>query len=117
MNYISETGAIPGNTFFDGKMSKLGYPLNKMCYSFNSAAAREAFKQDEEAYCDLFGLTSEQKQAVKNRDLLAMIQLGGSIYYLAKLAGILGLDVQDCGALQTGMSKQAFVQMLVAAGE
>lgn len=39
---------IPGTTVFDGKMAMRGYALNKMCYSFNSADNREAFKADEE---------------------------------------------------------------------
>ena len=37
------------------------------------------------------------------------------MYYLAKFAGILGLDVQDLGAQQTGMSKDAFKARLLAA--
>jgi protocatechuate 4,5-dioxygenase, alpha chain len=45
-----------------------------------------------------------------------LIELGGNVYYLAKFAGILGLDVQDLGALQTGMSKESFRNKLIAAG-
>ena len=40
--------------------------------------------------------------------MLEMIAAGGNVYYLAKLAGIFGLDVQDLGAQQTGMTKDAF---------
>ena len=43
-----------------------------------------------------------------------MIAAGGNVYYLAKLAGIFGLNVQDLGALQTGMSVEAFKAMLLA---
>ena len=32
---------IPGTTLFDGEQAIKGYALNKMCYSFNSAANRE----------------------------------------------------------------------------
>jgi protocatechuate 4,5-dioxygenase alpha chain len=48
--------------------------------------------------------------------VLAMIAAGGNVYYLAKFAGIFGLDVQDIGAQQTGMTKEAFKARLVAAG-
>jgi len=58
----------------------------------------------------------EQRAAVKSRNVLQLIEAGGNIYYLAKLAGILGLNVQDIGAQQTGMSVAAFKQKLVAAG-
>jgi len=108
---------IPGTIMFDGRMATLGYSLNKMCYSFNDAEARNEFVKDEEAYCQKFGLSEAQKNAIKERDVLELLRQGGSIYYLAKFAGILGLNVQDVGALQTGMSVDEFKAMLVKAGE
>ena len=45
-----------------------------------------------------------------------MIEAGGNIYYLAKLAGIFGLNVQDLGAQQTGVSVEEFRAKLLAAG-
>jgi protocatechuate 4,5-dioxygenase alpha chain len=107
---------IPGTTLFDGAQAVKGYSLNKMCYSFNSAANREEFKRDEEAYCLRFGLSAEQREAIRRRNVLALIAAGGNVYYLAKFAGILGLDVQDLGAQQTGMTKEEFKARLVAAG-
>ena len=107
---------IPGTTIFDGEMARKGYALNKMCYSFNSATNREVFVHDEDAYCAKYGLDDAQRSAVRNRNVLELIAAGGNIYYLAKLAGILRLDVQDIGAQQTGMSKDDFKAMLVAAG-
>lgn len=108
---------IPGTVIFDGEEARKGYALNKMCFSFNDPANRAAFLKDEEAYCAKFSLTPAQRDAVKQRDVLAMIEAGGNIYYLAKLAGIFGLDVQDVGAQQTGMSVDAFKAKLVAAGK
>lgn len=108
---------IPGTTIFDGAMAQKGYQLNKMCYSFNEAACREEFLADEDAYCDKFGLTDEQRDAIRARDVLKLIEEGGNIYYLAKFAGIFGLGVQDVGAQQTGMSVDDFKAMLVAAGD
>jgi protocatechuate 4,5-dioxygenase, alpha subunit len=107
---------IPGTIVFDGEMAMKGYALNRMCYSFNSAENREAFRADEEAYCAKYGLTEEQRDAVRRRDVLAMLEAGGNIYYLAKLLGIFGLNVQDIGAMQTGMTVEEFKQKLVEAG-
>ena len=107
---------IPGTPIFDGTMAQKGYALNAMCYSFNSAENREAFKRDEDAYCAKYGLSPEHRAAVAHRNVLELIAAGGNIYYLAKFAGIFGLDVQDVGAQQTGMSKEAFKAMLVEAG-
>lgn len=105
---------IPGTTVFDGKMAMKGYALNKMCFSFNDKANREAFAADEEAYMARYGLNDEQKNAVRNRDVLAMIAAGGNIYYLAKLAGIFKLSVQDVGGLQTGRTTEEFKEFLAS---
>jgi protocatechuate 4,5-dioxygenase alpha chain len=108
---------IPGTTLFDGDQAQRGLALNRMCFSFNSAANRAAFLKDEEAYCGKFGLTEAQRMAVKSRNVLEMIAAGGNVYYLAKLAGIFGLNVQDIGAQQTGMTVEAFKQKLASAGK
>lgn len=108
---------IPGTPIFDGIQAQKGYALNKMCYSFNSAENREAFKRDEDAYCARYGLNAEQREAVRNRNVLQLIAAGGNVYYLAKLAGIFGLNVQDIGAQQTGMTVQAFKQKLLDAAK
>jgi protocatechuate 4,5-dioxygenase alpha chain len=104
---------IFGTTIFDGGEAMKGYALNAMCFSFNDAANRAAFAADEAAYCDKFRLTPAQRKAVAERDVLGLIQAGGNIYYLAKLAGILGLSVQQVGALQTGVSVDAFKAKLL----
>ena len=107
---------IPGTIIFDGDQAQKGYALNRMCFSFNSAENRAAFLMNEDAYCDRFGLNAEQRTAVKNRDVLKMIEAGGNVYYLAKLAGIFGLNVQDIGAQQTGVTVEQFKARLIAAG-
>jgi protocatechuate 4,5-dioxygenase, alpha chain len=109
--------AIPGTTPFDGTLAKKGYALNKMCFSFNEQANREAFVADPEAYMALYGLNEEQADAIRSKQVLALLQAGGNAYYLAKFAGIFGLDMQDIGAQQTGMSKDAFKAKLVAAND
>ena len=61
-------------------------------------------------------LSDEQRAAVKSRNVLGMIEAGGNVYYLAKLAGIFGLNVQDIGAQQTETTVDAFKARLAAAG-
>lgn len=107
---------IPGTPVFDGEAAQKGYALNKMCFSFNNAENRAEFLHNESAYCAKFGLTPAQRAAVEHRNVLEMIEAGGNVYYLAKLAGIFGLNVQDIGAQQTGMTVDAFKAKLQAAG-
>jgi protocatechuate 4,5-dioxygenase alpha chain len=108
---------IPGTYMFDGRAAMKGYALNKMCYSLNSAENRAELLRNEDAYCKKYGLNDEQRKAIRDRNVLAMIHAGGCIYYLAKFAGMLGLNVQDVGAQQTGMSVEAFKKMIKEQGE
>jgi protocatechuate 4,5-dioxygenase alpha chain len=87
-----------------------------MCYSFNDEANRKEFLADEDAYCAKYGLNEQQRQAIANKNVLELLAAGGNAYYLAKFGGIFGLDMQDIGAQQTGMSKDEFKAKLVAAG-
>jgi protocatechuate 4,5-dioxygenase alpha chain len=111
---VSQKITIPGTTPFDGAEAMKGYALNKMCFSFNDKAKRDAFVADPEAYMNQFGLNEQQKAAIRSKQVLELIAAGGNAYYLAKFAGIFGLDMQDIGAQQTGMSKEAFMAKLAA---
>lgn len=106
---------IPGTTPFDASAAQKGYALNKMCYSFNHQDNREAFLADPDAYMRQYSLSIQQADAIRSRQVLALIDAGGNVYYLAKFAGIFGLDMQDIGAQQTGMTKDAFKAKLFAA--
>ena len=117
MNTASARQSIPGTTLFDATQARKGYALNKMCYSFNAKACREEFVGNEEAYMSKYGLTPQQSDGIRHRNVLELIAAGGNAYYLAKFAGIFGLDMQDIGAQQTGMSKEAFQAKLVEAGK
>lgn len=108
---------IFGTPIFGPEAAQKGYALNKMCFSFNEAENRAEFVKDEAAYCARYGLSHEQTEALIKRDLLKLLELGGNAYYLAKFAGILKLNMQDIGALQTGMTVEEFkAKLLKAAG-
>ncbi|HEX2531684.1 MAG TPA: protocatechuate 4,5-dioxygenase subunit alpha [Burkholderiaceae bacterium] len=117
MSNVSPKRAIPGTVIFDGTQARKGYALNKMCYSFNSAECRAEFKADEEAYMEKYGLTPQQRDAIRHRNALELIAAGGHPYYFAKFAGIFGMNMQDVGAQQTGMTKEAFEAKLLEAGK
>jgi protocatechuate 4,5-dioxygenase, alpha chain len=109
--------SIPGTTLFDGEQAQKGYALNRMCFSFNDAGRRALFRADEEQYMRQYGLNAHQADAIRRRDVPGLLAAGGNVYYLAKFAGILGLDVQDLGAAQTGLSKEEFKARLVRQNE
>ena len=108
---------IPGTYIFDGAAAMKGYNLNKMCFSFNQVSNREAFLKDEDAYCAAYNLNAEQREAIRQRDVLGLIRAGGCIYYLAKFTGIFGLNMQDIGAQQRGIPLDEFKRLLKAQGD
>ncbi len=114
---MDDVRGIEGTPVFTGTEAQKGYALNKMCFSFNDEANRKAFLADSDAYMTRYGLSDEQRAAVLSGNVLQLIAAGGNVYYLAKLAGIFGLNVQDIGAQQTGMSVDAFRQYLVDQGK
>ena len=112
----SYTPKIEGTHVYDTQMSRQGRALNKMLYSLKEAANRELFTADEAAYCDRYRLNAEQKQAVLDRDWKKMTDIGGSIFYVIKLAAIDNKSMQDLGGVFTGMSTEQFKAELKAGG-
>jgi protocatechuate 4,5-dioxygenase alpha chain len=100
---------------FDGTQAQKEFALNRMCFSFNSVENRFSLRARQDAWPEVRP-HRRQRAAVRSRSVLAMIEAGGNVYYLAKLAGIFGLNVQDIGAQQTGTSVDAFKAKLAAAG-
>ncbi|MCC5870238.1 MAG: protocatechuate 4,5-dioxygenase subunit alpha [Gammaproteobacteria bacterium] len=107
---------IPGTTIFDADQARRGYHLNQFCMSLMKPENRERFKADERACLDEWPMSEEQKQAVLKRDYNRMIELGGNIYFLAKIFSTDGLSFQHAAASMTGMSQEAYAQMMLSGG-
>jgi len=108
----ADTTEIPGTIVFDGRRSREGLPLNNLAITLNKEAERDAFVADPEAFMERFGLSAEQKEAVRNRDFHRMIELGGNIFFIYKIGMVDGLTVPDIVATMAGMSTEEFVEMM-----
>lgn len=107
---------IPGTYVFDGTHSRKGYHLNMFCMSLNKAENREIFRTDPSGYLDNFPLSNAQRQAVIDRDWLAMLRLGGNIYYTFKIAIFDGLTMQNVGGKMSGITEEEFKKMMISGG-
>ena len=107
---------IPGTVIFDADQARKGYHLNQFCMSLMKPANRERFKRDERAYLDEWPMSEEQKRAVLSRDYNRMIALGGNIYFLSKLFATDGRSFQYTAASMTGMSQEAYAEMMLRGG-
>jgi protocatechuate 4,5-dioxygenase alpha chain len=101
---------IPGTYVFDHTRSRMGYRLNKMAMSLTRPENRAAFKADVEAYMEKYHVPAEQRQAVRDKDWLQLIKLGGNIYLLIKIAEAYGIGLYGMGAQQRGETLEQFLE-------
>jgi protocatechuate 4,5-dioxygenase alpha chain len=107
---------VPGTTIFDADQARRGYHLNQFCMSLMRAENRARFKADERAYLDEWPMTEEQKDALLARDYGRLIELGGNIYFLAKVFSTDGQTYIQAVSTMTGMSVDDYRNMMMAGG-
>src|SRR3990167_5140181 len=107
---------IPGTFVFDAERSRRGYGINMFCMSLMKDENRKAFKANEAEYLKKFPLTPEQTQAILKRDYNRMLELGGNIYFTAKLGATDGHSFQHLAALMTGSTQEDYAKMMLAGG-
>jgi len=109
---------IPGTYVFDISMSQKGYGLNKFCETLNREEGRNQFLNNQDEYLTKFNMTEEQIEAIKERDINRMLELGGNIYYVFKIAAVLGHSMQAVGAMMSdeGLTEKEFQQMMINGG-
>jgi protocatechuate 4,5-dioxygenase, alpha chain len=107
---------IPGTFVFDAERSRQGYGINMFCMSLMKEENRKAFKANEAEYLKRFKLTPAQTDAILKRDYNRMLELGGNIYFTAKLGATDGHSFQHLAALMTGSSQQDYAAMMLAGG-
>jgi protocatechuate 4,5-dioxygenase, alpha chain len=107
---------IPGTFVFDAERSRQGYGINSFCMSLMQDENRKAFKADEAEYLKRFALTPEQTDAILKRDYNRMLELGGNIYFTAKLGATDGHSFQHLAAVMTGSTQHDYADMMLKGG-
>ena len=101
---------IPGTFVFDAERSREGFGINMFCMSLMKDENRKAFKANEAEYLKKFRLTPEQTEAVLKRDYNRMLELGGNIYFTAKLGATDGHSFQHLAAVMTGTTQEDYAE-------
>ena len=114
--YLAEFEDIPGTRVYTAARARKGYHINQFAMSLMKAENRERFKADERAYLDEWSLTDEQKEALLARDYNRLLDLGGNIYFLAKLFSTDGLSFAQAVSTMTGMSFEDYQAMMIGGG-
>ena len=107
---------IPGTFVFDAERSREGFGINMFCMSLMKDENRKAFKANEAEYLKKFRLTPEQTEAVLKRDYNRMLELGGNIYFTAKLGATDGHSFRHLAAVMTGSTQEDYAAMMLAGG-
>jgi protocatechuate 4,5-dioxygenase, alpha chain len=107
---------IPGTFVFDQERSRQGFGINMFCMSLMKDENRKAFKANEPEYLKKFNLTPEQTEAILKRDYNRMLELGGNIYFTAKLGATDGHSFRHLAAVMTGSSQDDYANMMLAGG-
>ena len=114
--YLEELEDIPGTRVYTAKRARQGYWMNQFAMSLMKADNRERWKADETAYLADWPMTEEQRQSILDRDYNRMLDLGGNIYFLAKVFSTDGLSFVQAVSTMTGMSVEDYQAMMIAGG-
>ena len=114
--YLAELEDIPGTRVFTAKRAREGYHLNQFAMSLMKPENRERWKADEATYLAGWKLSDEQKAAVLARDYNRLLDLGGNIYFMAKVFSADGQSFLQAVSTMSGMSLDDYSAMMVAGG-
>lgn len=114
--YLAEFDDIPGTRVYTAKRARQGFHVNQFAMSLMKAENRARWKADERAYLDEWPMTDDQKAAVLARDYNRLLDLGGNIYFLAKIFATDGLSFVQAVSTMTGMGVEDYQAMMIAGG-
>jgi protocatechuate 4,5-dioxygenase alpha chain len=114
--YLAAFDDIPGTRVYTAKRARQGYWLNQFAMSLMKAENRERWKADERKYLDDWPMSVEQKEALLARDYNRLLDLGGNIYFLAKVFSTDGQSFLQAVSTMTGMSVEDYQKMMLAGG-
>lgn len=107
---------IPGTVLFDADRSRRGYQLNMFCMSLMKAENRDAFRADQVGYMAQFPMTAEQMETVRVRDWNKLLEIGGNIFFIGKIAITDGLSFAQLAAKMCGKTNEEYVAMMLGGG-
>lgn len=114
--YLAEFEDIPGTRVFTAARARQGYHMNQFAMSLMKPENRERWKADEATYLDQWPLSAEQREAILSRDYNRCLDLGGNIYFLAKVFSTDGLSFVQAVSTMTGVSVEEYQAMMNAGG-
>lgn len=101
----------PGTYIYTGEMATKGYRLTRFGLSLRRPDNREKFLADEDAYMRAAGLSDEEIALVKARDWTGLLQAGGHLQAMLKVAATLGQNLWHIGAHNAEMEVEELMRL------
>ena len=114
--YLAEFDDIPGTRVYTTARARKGYWVNQFAMSLMKNENRKSWLADEKAYLEEWPMTQEQKDALLARDYDKLLDLGGNIYFLAKVFSTDGKSYLQAVSTMTGMSVEEYRNMMLSGG-
>ncbi len=114
--YLAEFDDIPGTRVFTAARARKGYWLNQFAMSLMKAENRDAWKADERKYLENWPMSDAQKEAILARDYNRCLDLGGNVYFLAKVFSTDGLSFAEAVSTMTDMTFPEYRDMMNKGG-
>lgn len=113
--YLAEFDDIPGTRVFTAARARKGYWLNQFAMSLMTPET-DAWKADERKYLESWPMTDDQKEAILARDYNRCLDLGGNVYFLAKVFSTDGLSFAEAVSSMTDMTFPEYRDMMNKGG-
>src|ERR1700759_836049 len=105
MSTVDWKSLAPPHTYlYTGPMSSAGERLNRFALSLKIPSNRTAFLADPQAYVGAYSLTPLEADLVARRDWTGLMQAGGHLQAILKIAATVGESLWYIGAHCAGMS-------------
>ena len=92
----------PGTLVYSSELALRGHTLNRFALSLRSPACRQTFLADEKHYMSSCGLSPQEQTMVVDRDWTALLQAGGHLQAILKIAATVGQHLWHIGAHNAG---------------
>lgn len=92
----------PGTLVYNSELALRGHTLNRFALSLRSPACRQAFLANEQHYMQSCGLSPQEEIMVLVRDWTGLLQAGGHLQAILKIAATVGQHLWHIGAHNAG---------------
>ena len=114
--YLAQLEDIPGTRIYTAARARQGYHINQCAMSLMKPHNRDEFRANERAYLDKWPLDEDAKQALLQRDYNTLLDMGGNVYFLAKLFSTDGISVAEGVSSMTDMNFEEYTAMMLGGG-